>query len=104
MGSKSGGDSVVVGGNPVTRDPVTQWILDLVVLVFGGSMDLVSGEPSAMMVVDLVTVTLALAPGVWWLVANGGLAPVSLVVVRLWLRWSAKVQMVRWQACDLVVW
>jgi hypothetical protein len=43
VGSKSGGDSVVVGGNPVTRDPVTQWILDLVVLVFGGSMDLVSG-------------------------------------------------------------
>lgn len=75
MGSKSGGDSVVVGGNPVTRDPVTQWILDLVVLVFGGSMDLVSGGPSAIMVVvDLVTVTLALAPGG---LVSGGLVSVT---------------------------
>jgi hypothetical protein len=68
VGSKSGGASVVVGGNPVTRDPVTQWILDLVVLVFGGSMDLVSGGPSAIMVV------VALVPVALLTLVVGGLS------------------------------
>lgn len=59
---------MVVGGNPVTRDPVTQWILDLVVLVFGGSMDLVSGGPSAIMVV------VALVPVALLTLVVGGLS------------------------------